>query len=569
MQQHPYVQPESAIEQRVDETVEEQRVEQRVAPPLMQITDAPPIITAPNPTAPQKSKKMKRTHSRLTRNNLPGGVPPIVNLGNRHCIEVPTTPTTPTISPQRSPCHVTLTELVIPTRIPKVCFIPIKGGIRLRNIISQEAINFLTECVWANSPDIYMPTKLRPDTGTTASFDFQHITMPMVHPTTGETISSYKCLMHDPATAEIWQTAFGKDFGGMAQGDEKTGQKGTKSIFVMTHDKIKNIPRTQTITYARIVVDFCPQKDDPYRICITAGGNLITYPEDLSTCTADLTTSKLMWNSVLSMEGAKYMCLDIKNFYLTAALDRYEYMKMPLMLSAKWIVKQYNLKAHSLNGFVYLEMRCTVWGLPQAGILANKLLRKCLLPQGYYKCANMSGLWKHIWRPISFTLVVDNFGVKYVGQEHVDHLIWCLKQQYKLTEDWTGNLYCGIALKWDYNVRTLDISMPVYIKKLLLKYKHRMPTKPQHCPYAPAPKQYGAKAQAPLPVNISLKLSPKEIKVIQQVIGSILYYARAVDITVLMALSSIDIEQSNSTTNTMEKAKQLLDYIATYPDATI
>jgi hypothetical protein len=111
--------------------------------------------------------------------------------------------------------------------------------------------------------------------------------------------------------------------------------------------------------------------------------------------------------------------------------------------------------------------------------------------------------------------------------------------------------------------------MPGYIKKLLLKYKHRMPTKPQHCPYAPAPKQYGAKAQAPLPVDISPKLTPEEIKEIQCVIGSILYYARAVDITVLMALSSIAIEQSKGTTNTMEKAKQLLDYLATYPDATI
>jgi hypothetical protein len=114
----------------------------------------------------------------------------------------------------------------------------------------------------------------------------------------------------------------------MAQGDKKMGQKGTNSIFVMTHDEIKLIPRTQTITYARVIVDFRPQKADPHRIRITAGGNLINYPGELSTRTADLTTSKLMWNSVLSTEGAKYMCLDIKNFYLSAPLDRYEYMKM-------------------------------------------------------------------------------------------------------------------------------------------------------------------------------------------------------------------------------------------------
>jgi hypothetical protein len=111
--------------------------------------------------------------------------------------------------------------------------------------------------------------------------------------------------------------------------------------------------------------------------------------------------------------------------------------------------------------------------------------------------------------------------------------------------------------------------MPGYIKKLLLKYKHCIPTKPQHCPYAPAPKQYGAKAHAPPPVNISPKLSPDKINEIQHVIESILYYAHAADTTVLMALSSIAIKQSKGTTNTMVKAKQLLDYLATNLDATI
>ena len=96
-----------------------------------------------------------------------------------------------------------------------------------------------------------------------------------------------------------------------------------------------------------------------------------------------------------------------------------------------------------------------------------------------------------------------------------------------------------------------------------------MPTRPQHCPYSPSPKQYGAKAQAPLPVDISPKLSPAEIKEIQCVVGSILYYTRAVDITVLMALSSIAIKQTKGTTSTMAKAKQLLDYLATHPNATI
>jgi hypothetical protein len=165
--------------------------------------------------------------------------------------------------------------------------------------------------------------------------------------------------------------------------------------------------------------------------------------------------------------------------------------------------------------------------------------------------------------------VVDNFGVKYVGKEHIQHLITCLKEKYKLTKDWTGNLYCRINLLWDCEARTLDISMPGYIKKLLHKYKHKMATKPQHCPYSSAPKQYSVGAQTPLPNDDSPKLSANEIKEIQRIVGSILYYARAVDSTVLMALSSIASKKTKGTTSTTAKVKQLLDYLATHPDATV
>jgi hypothetical protein len=241
---------------------------------------------------------------------------------------------------------------------------------------------------------------------------------------------------------------------------------------------------------------------------------------------------------------------------------------MPIALFPQLIIEQYNLNTHVYWGFVYLEMQCAVWGAHKR----ESLLTSCYIgvsSRMIISSPNTPGLWKHKTRPIAFTLVIDNFGVKYVGKEHVDHLIACIKEKYELTEDWTGYLYCGIKLAWDYNARTLDISMPGYIHNMLLKYKHQMPPCLQHWPYAPAPKHYGAAAQAPLPIDISPKLSPNEVKEIQRVIGSILYYLCAIDITVLMALSSIVIEQSKGTTSTMEKAKQLLDYLATNPDATI
>jgi hypothetical protein len=79
-------------------------------------------------------------------------------------------------------------------------------------------------------------------------------------------------------------------------------------------------------------------KADLHRICITASGNLINYLGELSTCTANLITSKLIWNSILSTEGAKYTCMDIKNFYLSAPLDRFKFMKIPLILFPQWTI---------------------------------------------------------------------------------------------------------------------------------------------------------------------------------------------------------------------------------------
>ena len=89
-------------------------------------------------------------------------------------------------------------------------------------------------------------------------------------------------------------------------------EKCTDTIKWMTHDQIKTILKDRTVVYTLIIVDYREQKKDPNRLRITAGGNLIEYPYELTTRTADLITTKIMWNSVLSTEGAKYMCIDIK-----------------------------------------------------------------------------------------------------------------------------------------------------------------------------------------------------------------------------------------------------------------
>ena len=86
------------------------------------------------------------------------------------------------------------------------------------------------------------------------------------------------------------------------------------------------------VTYAIITVFHFSQKEDPNRVRITAGGNLIKYPGKLMIRTDDLTTSKVIWNSVLSIIGARFMGINMRSFHLEMLLDGFEYTKIPLSI---------------------------------------------------------------------------------------------------------------------------------------------------------------------------------------------------------------------------------------------
>ena len=208
-----------------------------------------------------------------------------------------------------------------------------------------------------------------------------------------------------------------------------------------------------------------------------------------------------------------------------------------------------------------------MYGLPQAGIIANQLLRKRLAPHGYHKCKHTPGLWKHDSRPTTFTLVVDDFGIKYVGDEHAQHLIDTLEQYYTVETDWTGGLYCGIKLEWNYNERYMDISMPKFVPEKRHKFVHPQPKRPQHAPH-PAPEiRFGRSAQEPRPPDSSPPLPPTGKTRVQKIVGSFLYYGRAVDITILKGLNLLSRQQSSPTKMTADRTEQLLDYLATHPKA--
>jgi hypothetical protein len=115
--------------------------------------------------------------------------------------------------------------------------------------------------------------------------------------------------------------------------------------------------------------------------------------------TADLTTAKVLFNSTISTPGALFYGIDLTNFYLNTPMECYEYMHLRMDIFTQEIINKYNhTKVVDTNGWVYVEIQKEKYGLPQAGILANKLLKKCLAIRGYYQCQHMPGLWRHMWR---------------------------------------------------------------------------------------------------------------------------------------------------------------------------
>ena len=144
-------------------------------------------------------------------------------------------------------------------------------------------------------------------------------------------------------------------------------------------------------------------------------------------------------------------------------MERYEYVIIKLTDFPEHVQQKYNLQAHAKNGYIYLKTRRSIYAPPQAVKLANKYLQDKLWLHGYYEVSHTPGLWKHISRPIDFSLVVDDFGVKNVGEDNALHLIKILKEEFTISEDCKMVLYYGINLKRDYDKRTLDISMSGYI----------------------------------------------------------------------------------------------------------
>jgi hypothetical protein len=153
-----------------------------------------------------------------------------------------------------------------------------------------------------------------------------------------------------------------------------------------------NIPKGRKVTYGSFVVDIKDHKEEKERTILIVRGDKIEYPGDKSTRTAGLTTAKILINSIISTLGAKFLVIDINIFYLNTTLGRFEYMVINLSPLPQETIDKYDLIELSQDGNVYIEIRKGMYGLPQAGIIANELLHRNLAKDGYRPMQHTHGL---------------------------------------------------------------------------------------------------------------------------------------------------------------------------------
>jgi hypothetical protein len=169
-----------------------------------------------------------------------------------------------------------------------------------------------------------------------------------------------------------------------------------------------------------------------------------------------------------------------------------------------------------------------------------------------------------------FALIVDDFAIQYVGNAHLDHLCQAHRKHYKVSKELDGTCFASMTLKWKDSPIQAEhsccLSMPGYICNISTKYKHPIPTKLQLSPQKHCEIVYGQTTQLTHDEPYSPPFSTEGVKIIKGIIGTLLYYVRAVNNKLLATISTLSSQQATTTKATAKAINQLPDYLATYPD---
>ena len=154
------------------------------------------------------------------------------------------------------------------------------------------------------------------------------------------------------------------------------------------------------------------------------------------------------------------------------------------------------------------------------------------------KLKKTNGLFTHVLRDISFTLVINNFGIKFTIKQDCDYLIKMMREKYKFKVNYEAKQYIKIHLQWDYVKREVVCSMEGYVTKALEELEHIFPKKHFYRPSNTRPPTYRSKIQY-VKEDLSKPLTSSQFKEVERIVGKFLYYAQAIDNTMAHMMNHI------------------------------
>jgi len=326
----------------------------------------------------------------------------------------------------------------------------------------------------------------------------------------------------------------------------------------------------------RAAVYYSPQckikSDGQLRVRGTYGGD--RHPGDLgdrTAHTAPMEAIKLLFAATAS-DKAKYgkevgaLVVDVKDAYLNSILEKKAYMRIKLDQLSPQTISDYNLQAISKNGSVLFEIEKGIYGHPEAGRLwQRELIDNCLKPAGFFPLPSSPCLFSNKEKTVVFSLVVDDFFIKYRTRAAADPLLKALEARYTITKDETASKYLGLTITWEAN-NAVSVSLPGYIDALTtrLKFTSELQHHSPACVAELSRKTYSRGPQM-AEVDSSAALNEADTLFVQIVLGALLYYSRAVDSTMLTAINHI--ATTGFTEKALAAATYLLIYAKTHPTA--
>jgi hypothetical protein len=317
----------------------------------------------------------------------------------------------------------------------------------------------------------------------------------------------------------------------------------------------------------------CSEKGPLARVRGTFGGDRLpkpTHTYEVAAYTSDMTTKKILLNYCVSND-MQFVVADIKNFFVNKQHKLSEpcYMWMNEDQISPAMVSRFGITDLLHNGRYLVKVTGAIYGHPEAAKISQDKLHALLSANGYYETEI-----KCLWRSrdpsdlILFNTHVDDFGIASPSDASARRLLDVITNgQYEITTDWLGRKYCGWTIHHDRVVRTLTLSMPGYVEKLLARFAHLDIDKlgGVDSPTVYSPPSYGKAQQTPY-VDTTATLSDTDLRTLQEILGGALFLCISVRVDIATAINIVACRQAHPTQLVLAAAIRILRYLKKHPN---